>query len=89
MCLPEAPDGEQSSPSETDLFTKYYNEWKGAGKVNAKNYEAIPRFYFKVMTNIQAHISINLNLPKVNYNNIAQFIVVISDTSDFEVGDTL
>lgn len=45
----EKADGaEQSSPSETELFTKYYNEWKGTGKGNTKNYDAIPRFYFKV-----------------------------------------
>lgn len=44
----EADDLDQSTPSETELFTKYYNEWKGAGKVKTKSYDAIPRFYFKV-----------------------------------------
>jgi len=48
--LLEADDAEQSSPSETELFTKYYSEWKGAGKGTAKSYNAIPRFYFKVQS---------------------------------------
>ena len=47
--LLEADGAEQSSPSETEHFTKYYNEWKGTGKGKTKNYDAIPRFYFKVM----------------------------------------
>ena len=47
--LLEVDDVDQSVPSETELFTKYYNEWKGAGKGKTKSYDAIPRFYFKVI----------------------------------------
>ena len=48
LCFLEDDDLDQSTPSETELFTKYYNEWKGAGKGKTKSYDAIPRFYFKV-----------------------------------------
>lgn len=48
LYLLEAHDVDQSASSETELFTKYYNEWKGAGKGRTKSYDAIPRFYFKV-----------------------------------------
>ena len=44
----EPDDVEQNAPSETELFTKYYSEWKGTGKGKTKSYDAIPRFYFKV-----------------------------------------
>ena len=49
MILPEADDAEKNSTSETELFTKYYSEWKGSGKGKTKSYDAIPRFYFKVL----------------------------------------
>ncbi|XP_015775867.1 PREDICTED: serine/threonine-protein phosphatase 2A regulatory subunit B'' subunit gamma-like [Acropora digitifera] len=45
----KAADEDQNFPGETDLFSKYYNEWKGTGKVNSsKNCNGIPRFYFKL-----------------------------------------
>lgn len=44
----DAENVAKRSPSETELFTKYYNDWKGAGKGKTKSYDAIPRFYFKV-----------------------------------------
>ena len=47
--LSEPDDVEQNAPSETELFTKYYSEWKGTGKGKTKSYDAIPRFYFKVI----------------------------------------
>lgn len=44
----DAENVANKSPSETELFTKYYSDWKGAGKGKTKSYDAIPRFYFKV-----------------------------------------
>ena len=62
LCFLEAGDLDQSTLSETELFTKYYNEWKGAGKGKTKSYDAIPRFYFKV--NEFRHVS-SLNLSRL------------------------
>nr|XP_017203751.1 serine/threonine-protein phosphatase 2A regulatory subunit B'' subunit gamma isoform X3 [Oryctolagus cuniculus] len=33
---------------EMDLFTKYYSEWKGAGKNTNEFYKIIPRFYYRL-----------------------------------------
>lgn len=32
---------------ETELFTKYYTEWKGGGDKD-ESYKNIPRFYYRV-----------------------------------------
>lgn len=44
----DAKNVEEKSLGETELFTKYYSDWKGAGKGKTKSYDAIPRFYFKL-----------------------------------------
>lgn len=38
---------EEIKAEETELFTKYYTEWKGGGD-NDKSFSNIPRFYYKV-----------------------------------------
>lgn len=38
---------EELKAEETELFTKYYTEWKGGGD-NDKSFSNIPRFYYKV-----------------------------------------
>lgn len=34
--------------NETELFTRYFEEWKGVGKDKEESFQKIPRFYFKV-----------------------------------------
>ena len=43
-----AEGAKKESENETELFTRYFNEWKGTGKGKEQSYQAIPRFYFKV-----------------------------------------
>lgn len=43
----DARSDEEIKTEETELFTKYYNEWKGRGN-NDKSFSSIPRFYYKV-----------------------------------------
>uniref|UniRef100_A0A3B4YR77 Protein phosphatase 2, regulatory subunit B'', gamma n=1 Tax=Seriola lalandi dorsalis TaxID=1841481 RepID=A0A3B4YR77_SERLL len=38
---------EEKKAEETELFTKYYTEWKG-GKDKDKSYKNIPRFYYRL-----------------------------------------
>lgn len=38
---------EELKAEETELFTKYYIEWKGGGD-NDESFSNIPRFYYKV-----------------------------------------
>lgn len=45
-CL-DARSEEEIKAEETELFTKYYTEWKGGGG-NNKPFSNIPRFYYKV-----------------------------------------
>lgn len=39
---------EEKKAEETELFTKYYTEWKGGGDRD-KSYKNIPRFYYRVL----------------------------------------
>lgn len=38
---------EEKKAEETELFTKYYTEWKGGGDRD-QSYRSIPRFYYRV-----------------------------------------
>lgn len=52
MCLCKDERNEEEKKSEeTDLFTKYYTEWRG-GVETEESYKTIPRFYYKVAFNI-------------------------------------
>lgn len=39
---------EENKVEETELFTKYYTEWRGGGDRD-KSYKNIPRFYYRVI----------------------------------------
>lgn len=43
----DARSDEDIKAEETELFTKYYSEWKGGGDSD-KTLSNIPRFYYKV-----------------------------------------
>lgn len=48
MCFCKDKRNEEEKKSEeTDLFTKYYTEWRG-GVETDESYKTIPRFYYKV-----------------------------------------
>lgn len=38
---------EEKKAEETELFTKYYTEWKEGGERD-RSYKTIPRFYYRV-----------------------------------------
>lgn len=38
---------EEKKAEETELFTKYYTEWRGGGERDS-SYKTIPRFYYRV-----------------------------------------
>lgn len=38
---------EEKKSEETELFSKYYTEWKG-GSNSGNSYKTIPRFYYRV-----------------------------------------
>ena len=45
-----ATKGATTKPeNETELFTRYFEEWKGVGKDKEESFQKIPRFYFKVI----------------------------------------
>lgn len=46
--LPGKKSEQELKDEEMDLFTKYYSEWKGAGKNTNEFYKIIPRFYYRV-----------------------------------------
>lgn len=41
---------------ETELFTKYYTEWKGGGDRD-QSYKNIPRFYYRVSIKYTTHVN--------------------------------
>uniref|UniRef100_A0A8C6SMP8 Protein phosphatase 2, regulatory subunit B'', gamma n=1 Tax=Neogobius melanostomus TaxID=47308 RepID=A0A8C6SMP8_9GOBI len=43
----ELQSEEEKKAEETELFTKYYTEWKGGGDKDA-SYKNIPRFYYRL-----------------------------------------
>ena len=50
MCLYSGTDErneDEKKAEETELFTKYYSEWK-AGSNRDSSYKKIPRFYYRV-----------------------------------------
>lgn len=48
--LTDERNEEEKKKEETELFTKYYTEWKGGGDKDT-SYTNIPRFYYRVITN--------------------------------------
>uniref|UniRef100_A0AAY4BBD4 Serine/threonine-protein phosphatase 2A regulatory subunit B'' subunit gamma n=1 Tax=Denticeps clupeoides TaxID=299321 RepID=A0AAY4BBD4_9TELE len=38
----------KKSEEETELFSKYYSEWKGTGRSRDRSYDTIPRFYYRL-----------------------------------------
>ena len=82
LCLPEAADEDQNFPGETDLFSKYYNEWKGTGKVNSsKNCNGIPRFYFKVhcaSTQYYCYYSVLYTILLIGFGGFISIVVISS-----------
>lgn len=42
---------------ETELFTKYYTEWKGGGDGD-KSYKNIPRFYYRVLFGLMIYMNL-------------------------------
>lgn len=68
MFLVDERTEEERKAEETELFTKYYTEWKGGGGRDS-SYKTIPRFYYRVtlgwITSLmlaQKHIMFNLNM---------------------------
>lgn len=47
---------EEKKAEETELFTKYYTEWKG-GNDKDQSYKNIPRFYYRVLLEYMTFIN--------------------------------
>lgn len=47
LCFPDRRSEEEKKAEETELFTKFYTDWKGGGSKDG-TFKHIPRFYYRV-----------------------------------------
>lgn len=55
----------QDELTETELFSKYYTEWKDQSKSEDSTFNTIPKFYYKVRC-----LGDNLSASAILYNNL-------------------